>query len=69
MHICRKFSFVISKTYCKEDQQHTVFILLQSAGSISWKHKFAVSLIGNLLNTTAGSIGGAGSIRMRIVLE
>ena len=38
----------------------TVFILLQSAGSISSKHKFAAGLIGNLLNTTEGSIRGAG---------
>ena len=47
----------------------TVFILLQSAGSISRKALFAAGIIGNLLNTTAGSIGGAGSNRMRIVLE
>ena len=36
---------------------------------ISRKALFAAGIIGNLLNTTAGSIGGAGSNRMRIVLE
>ena len=47
----------------------TVFILLQSAGSISRKALFAAGIIGNLLNTAAGSIRGAGLNRMRIVLE
>ena len=40
----------------------TVFILLQSAGSISRNTYFAAGTIGNLLNTAAGSI------RMRVVL-
>ena len=46
---------------------YTVFILLQSAGSISRKALFAAGIIGNLLNTTADSIGGAGSHRTQIV--
>ena len=41
----------------------TVFILLQSAGSISRNTYFAAGTIGNLLNTAAGSI------RKRVVLE
>ena len=45
-------------------QVDSVFILLQSAGSIPRKAVFAAGRIGNLLNTTVGSIRGAGLNRM-----